>query len=766
LVRFSLLRRVRGMVGTAQAMSMGRGGGVGRVGRAGHWRGELQGGFSAALLAAPLCVSYGLLAFAPLGPDYAGMGVLSGLLAGVVAPILCALLGLRVPQIFIARSISAVVLAAFLAEFALAMQGRVTPILAAQAVLIFVALVGLLELAFGVARMGTLAKFLPAPVTAGFQCGVALVLLVSQVGGILGMAHPGRGLSALSGLAEVRPLAPVIGAITIATAVLVNRWLRRAPALLLALVIGTLAQWLLGQLGATPWLGPTMGSLPLIAPQFDALAHLADSQTIAVFWPLLPAIFGWALTAAVLTTADGLIALRLIEDMTDRKLDTRDELLRLGFANIATALCGGLHAGISTPATVTALHNGARSARASVIAGLTVLLFAALLAPLFGLIPHAALAAMLALVALRMFEPWTVQLGTALLRGERAPDRHLLGMLGTVVLVAGLALLWDLFAAVGTGLAIAVVSFLWRMSRSIIRRAYTGREVQSRNIRAPAVRERLHDQAQRIVVFELEGPLFFGTGEKLVARIEEAMDGQARLVIVDMKRINDVDSTGARILLRAASQFARRDKHLFIAGVPPGHRITQMLASFGITRERQGHYTPPLFNDVDQALEHAENILLDEIDCGQIDARRMPPERLDMLAGCTPDEIAIVTRHLQERRYAAGTTIFNAGDPGDALYAIISGRASVILDIQGNETRLSSISAGAFFGEIALIDRKPRSARVRADTEVDCAILDARAFEALQTEHPAIAIKLLTNLARELSARLRNNNLTIQSLGS
>lgn len=731
----------------------------------GHWRDEVQGGFSAALIAAPLCVSYGLLAFAPLGPGYTGMAVLSGLLAGVIVPLLAALFRMGVPQVFIARSISSVVLAAFLSEFVVAMQGRITPTLAAQAVLLFVFLVGLCELFFGVARVGMLAKFLPAPVTAGFQCGVALVLLVSQVGGIMGLDHPGRGLAALTGLTEARPLAPLIAAVTIVTAILANRWLRKAPAFLLALTMASLVQLALDGLGAKPWLGPTMGNLPLILPQFDALTHLGAPHTIAVFWPLLPSILGWALTAAVLTTADGLINLRLIEDITDRKLDSRAELLRVGGANVIGALCGCLHAGVSTPATMTALHTGARGPRASVVAALTVLGFAALLAPLFRLIPHAALAAMLALVALRMFEPWTVQQGLALLRGERRADRHVLGMLGIVGLVAGLALLWNLFAAVGTGLVIAVASFLWRMSRSIIRRTYTGREVQSRNLRAPAARELLANHGQRIVVFELEGPLFFGTGEKLVARITAAMDSQAHLVIVDVKRVNDIDSTGARILLRAASQLARRDKRLFIAGVPPGGRITQLLASFGIGHAREGHYTPELFDDVDQALEHAENLLLDELDGAHLDARRVPLEKLDMLSGFTAAEIAIVAAHLHRQRYAAGTTIFHASDPGDALYAILRGRTSVMLDTPGGATRLSSISAGAFFGEIALLDRKPRSARVRADTEVECVVCDASTFDLMRREHPEIAIKLLTNLARELSARLRNNNLTIQSLG-
>ena len=738
-----------------------------RATRIGHWRDDLRGGATAELIAAPLCISYGLLAWAPLGPDYAGMGVLAGLLAGCCAPLIAALLGQRDPRIFIARSVSNVVLGAFLAEFAATLPGPMTPGLAAQAVLLFVLLVGLLELLFGIARVGTLAKFLPAPVTAGFQCGVALVLLVSQIGGVLGVEHPGRGLAGFTHLGEARPLAAALALLTLACAVLVNRWSRRAPAFLIALGVATVAQALLQALGAGPWLGPTMGALPFLVPQFTALAHLGDPGTTTLFWPLLPTIFSWALTAAVISTAEGLISLRVVEDFTERRIDPRRELLHLGGANVVGALCGAVHVGVSTPATATAVQAGATSARANVAAAVTLILLSVVLAPLFGLVPQAAIAAMLVLVALRMFEPWTVQVSAALVRGELRADRHLLAMIGTVTLVAGLALLWNFFVAVGTGLTLAVAAFLWRMSRTIVRRHYTGREVQSRNLRAPEARELLARHGERITVFELEGPLFFGTGEKLGAGIDALPAHATRVVIVDLRRLNDVDSTGARILIRAASNLARRDQFLVLAGVPRGGRIATLLASFGIAHDApERHGGIRVFADLDLALEWAEDCLLHELGMNTVDTRRVALHQLDLVQGLSGDEIALLARYLEQIRHPAGSTIFRAGDPGAALYAIASGRASVLLEGTGTVTRLSSVTAGAFFGEMALLDRKPRSATLRADTDLDCWVLPVEAFERLREEAPECAIKLLANLARELSARLRGNNLTIQSLAA
>lgn len=732
---------------------------------AGHarlWRRDLRGGLNAALVALPICMSYGLLAFGPLGAGYTGMGVAAALLGAILVPLLCALFGLRAPQVFVARGVSTVILAAFMAEFA-NLPGGVTPLLAAQAALLFVFLIAILELAFSVAQVARVAKYLPAPVTAGFQCGVAAVLLAGQAGDMLGLAEARHVLQQLG---EVHTLAPLIALVTIAVAVVTNRKLRRAPAFLLALTTGTLVHALLEFAGLGAALGPTVGEVPLPLPQFTGLTELIRPESWSVFLPILPQILGWALTAAVIATTESLINLKLIEDITETRIDASRELLRTGAANLVGALCGGLHAGVNGPSSFTAIGHGARGRIATASAAVALFGAAVLLAPVIAHIPKAAFAGVLILVALRMFDPWAVGVALRLARGELRPDRDLFGMLGIVAVVTGLALLWNFLVAVAAGLGIAVFAFIWRMSRSIIRRTYTGKAVQSRNLRAPSARDFLQTEGGRIVVFELEGPLFFGTAEKLVAHIDAAVDARAEIIIADLKRINDIDSTGARILQRTASRLARRNKHLFLAGVASGGRIPDILASFGIARQPQGGNRPELFQDVDLALEVAENILLDQRGDSRIDPQRVPLEKLDMLQGFTRTEVGIVARHLRMQSYNAGSVIFRAGDPGNALYAILSGRASVIIDVEGTTTRLSSISAGAFFGEIALLDRKPRSASVRADTEVECTVLDEATFELLRREHPECAIKLLTNLARELSARLRNNNLTIQSLAA
>jgi CRP-like cAMP-binding protein len=115
--------------------------------------------------------------------------------------------------------------------------------------------------------------------------------------------------------------------------------------------------------------------------------------------------------------------------------------------------------------------------------------------------------------------------------------------------------------------------------------------------------------------------------------------------------------------------------------------------------------------------------------------------------------------------YEAGKVIFSEGDPGDELFIVAKGTASASLrQPAGGDIRLVSFSPGTVFGELAVLDAGARSATVTADSELVCYALSAQDFAALSETSPAVAIKLLANLARRMSHRLRDANRTIQQL--
>jgi CRP-like cAMP-binding protein/anti-anti-sigma regulatory factor len=269
----------------------------------------------------------------------------------------------------------------------------------------------------------------------------------------------------------------------------------------------------------------------------------------------------------------------------------------------------------------------------------------------------------------------------------------------------------------------------------------------------------------QILVLELEGPIFFGTAENLAAYLESAGGDGVSYVILDLKRVNEIDSTGAKTLLAAHDRLTREGKHLLISSIPDQPPIADFLKDMGVaTALTRGR----IFPDVDRAIEWAEEHLLlarlGDVESGT----EFPFARLDVFARMSEDELAVMKSALTRRAYREGEVIFREGDTSDELYTIAKGSASVRLRLSGSdrETRLITFSPGTVFGEVALLDREARSATVEADEELVCYVLTRENFDKLTAEHPAVAIKLLTNLGREISGRLRRANRTIYQLAS
>jgi CRP-like cAMP-binding protein len=266
--------------------------------------------------------------------------------------------------------------------------------------------------------------------------------------------------------------------------------------------------------------------------------------------------------------------------------------------------------------------------------------------------------------------------------------------------------------------------------------------------------------------------VFFGSAESLADRIEAGLGRGARYVVLDMRRVNDLDSTGARILLQAHERLRSRGAQLLVGSVEAVTHVnvvlrdTGVLAAIGAAR---------VFPDADRALEWAENRVIEAARSPEAQAGEYPFVQLDLLAGFSAQEREQFRALLRRREYAPGEVVFREGGVGDELYIIVAGSASVKLEFadtaepgaaQGREQRLVTFAAGTVFGEMALLDREARSASVEADERLVCYVLDRQAYDRIEREMHAVAIKLLTNLGRELSARLRRANRMLNQLES
>lgn len=297
------------------------------------------------------------------------------------------------------------------------------------------------------------------------------------------------------------------------------------------------------------------------------------------------------------------------------------------------------------------------------------------------------------------------------------------------------------------------------IGRSVIRTRSTAAEFNSTRVRAAEESRVLREQGSAIHLYQLQGNLSFAAAETVVREILESADAIEDLIL-DFKRVLTISESAARLFHSLLVRFSGGGKHIVfshLSGVPTFRRY--MKTRLG------GRFDElfRLFADNDSALEWCENRLI---------ARRLPgangetpPPDYDLFEGLTREEKQTIETFLRRRAWGPGEIIIAAGDEARELLLLARGMASVVLpSATEHRKRLATFSAGMAFGEMALIDHSPRSAMIVADTEVECDELNASDFETLGASHPQIKIKLLENIARSLSLKLRKANRQLSAL--
>jgi sulfate permease, SulP family len=730
-------------------------------------KGDIAGGVSAGLLTIPVSMGYGILALQPLGGGYVSYGVIAGLLSAIVVLLVGALLGGSPGLMYTPRSVVTLILAAVVLEgvvrgpAAVAAHGDVHRTL--TLVFFIVVAAGLFQALFGALRLGSLIRYIPSTVMAGFQNAVAILIIVAQVDTLLGFRRhvPVAALAANLGVAQ--PLTLGVGLLTFFTMWYGPRVTKRVPPVILGLLVGSGGYYVLAAAGYGALLGPVVGPmpdtpvLPKYFPGFGLL--LAERQ----LWPVLLTLGVGALSVAIVSSLDVLLCVRVMDGVTGERSRGSRELVRIGVSNMAAACFGGIASGVNLGASLANHRAGGRTRLASLAAAVVILLAALLLGPAIAGLPRVVIAGMLLVVGFQLFDQWSLRLLGRTLAGELIHWRRMVLDLLVVLLVAASILVFDPVVGVAMGVAVAVLFFLVRMSRSAVRRVYRGDVVRSRKARDPKLTELLAAHGRRIVVFELEGPIFFGTAEDLATRVEAAARGGASHVVLDLRRVNELDTTGGRILLQMHDRLKRQGGRLLFSHPQDNDLVSSVLRDLGVAGAL-GHEA--LFADTDVALEWAEEQLILAHGAGEALTDEVAVERLSVLEGLSEAECAVVRALLVRRTYATGEVVIQEGSRDRDLFLMARGTASVRVEVpgQGRQRRLASFSAGTVFGEVALLDGEPRSATVSADEDAVCYVLPEDAFHALVGDHHAIAIKLLTNLGRELSRRIRRATAMISQL--
>ena len=284
-----------------------------------------------------------------------------------------------------------------------------------------------------------------------------------------------------------------------------------------------------------------------------------------------------------------------------------------------------------------------------------------------------------------------------------------------------------------------------RSSRSVFRAQYSVAAVRSKRRRPEAERDLLRQAGIGARVFELQGDLLFPAIETVVRAIVERGEDLA-IAVLDFKRVAAVGGAASRLLLDLIASMNRRGQLLVFASVGSHGGLLRYLDEQCVATDAAWRLV--CLPDLDGAIEWCENELITAADS----ASSAPVVALagnDLCRHLEPASVAVLDALLGHGRFATGEYIISHGDRAEAVYLITSGQVMVALpSVLGAPKRLSTLTAGMCFGELALVDGGTRSADVIADTEVECRVLSSAAFERLGGSHPQIEIVMLKNMLR------------------
>jgi SulP family sulfate permease len=457
---------------------------------------------------------------------------------------------------------------------------------------------GLILVVLGFARFGGAIKFIPFPVTIGFTSGIALIIFSSQVKDFLGLAmgdvpaeFAAKWAAFAAHLGTVNGWAALLGTATVATLLLWPRLLpgiaRRVPAPFVALLAATAAVQLLDLPVET--IGSRFGEIRAALPRLGVPAGLGDLTWEAVGRLVQPA-FAIALLAAI----ESLLSAVVADGMIGGRHRSNMELVAQGVANIAAPLFGGIPATGAIARTATNIRNGGRTPVAGMTHAVTLLLITLFFGRWVGLIPLAALAGILVVVAYHMSE-WRTFVAEF-----RAPKSDVAVLVTTFLLTVAV----DLTVAIEVGMVLAAFLFMRRMAEVTNVSAVT-RELEEEgdtyDTDPNAVRRR--SLPAGVQVYEINGPFFFGAAETFKNTIN-VVSQKPSVMIIRMRNVPMIDSTGMHALRDLVRRFRREETLVVLSDVH-----AQPLIALGRSSLLDEIGDQNIFGNLDDALNRARDFL-------------------------------------------------------------------------------------------------------------------------------------------------------------
>jgi SulP family sulfate permease len=442
---------------------------------------------------------------------------------------------------------------------------------------------GAMLVLMGLARMGGVIKFIPAPVIVGFTAGIGVIIFVGQWADFLGLPRVGgqhfheKAWHLVQVMPQFNVPTVALGVASLALVLGTPRipGLARVPGPLVAMVAATTVQALFTLPGVAT-LGSAFGGIPLGLPALR-MPDLTVSQALTLVGP--------AFTIAMLGAIESLLSAVVADGMAGTRHDSNQELIGQGVANLVAPLFGGFAATGAIARTATNIRNGATGPLAGIFHALTLVAVLVFMAPLAAGIPLAALAAILFVVAWNMSE---VRHFAHILRKAPAADRAIL------VITFLLTVFADLVVAVNVGVILAILHFLRRMSDAV-----ETQQLDAQALRAELDKLGLEHLPAGVQVYEIAGPMFFGAVENF-ERVLLQLHADPAVLVLRLARVPFMDITGIQTLEEVLGKLRKRGVRVLLCEA--NARVHGKLRAAEVLHE---HDEPDYFATLEAALAQA-----------------------------------------------------------------------------------------------------------------------------------------------------------------
>lgn len=532
---------------------------------------DLMAGIIVGIVALPLAIAFGIAS---------GVSPEKGIFTAIIAGFIISLLGGSRVQIGGPTGAFIVIVYGIIEQYGVTGLAIATII------------AGLMLVAMGVLKLGTIIKFIPFPVVVGFTSGIALTIFATQIKDFFGLQIEkvpadflNKWVVYAQNISSVNWWTLLIGLLSIVIISVTPRFSKKIPGSLLAIILMTVLVYFLKNIFG-------IQGIETIGDRFTINASIPQANTYNIDFDTVRTLLPVAFTIAMLGAIESLLSATVSDGVIGSKHNSNTELIAQGVANIITPIFGGIPATGAIARTMTNINNGGRTPVAGIIHAIVLGLILFFLGGLTKHIPMACLAGVLMVVAYNMSEWRTFK---SLMRNTKSDVTVLLATFLLTVI-------FDLTIAIEVGLLLAVLLFLRRISEvstvSVIQDVvdktdYVEEGVESEKLEIP----------KGVSIYEIEGPFFFGVANKFEETMKQ-VGGSSKVRIIRMRKVPFIDSTGAHNLENLIKMSHKDKTRIVLSGV--NDNVREVLQKVEIDKLIGSEN---ICNNIIEALEKSKQLL-------------------------------------------------------------------------------------------------------------------------------------------------------------